>query len=85
MNLRRWTEPTRPICPYALKSGDRACAIQCVHCFQEGQNEKGEKIYGCRYADETALNVWKLKREAEAMEPNTKIGQIERPKGGVNG
>lgn len=68
MNLKRWTEPTRPICPYALKSGDRACNLICVHCFKDGQNDKGETLFGCFMADATALNVWKLQRELVAKE-----------------
>lgn len=63
MNLKRWTERTRPICPLNLKSGDKACYVQCVHSIQDGESENGDKIFGCVMADEMAYRLERFRRE----------------------
>lgn len=76
MNFKRWTEQTKPICPYALKSGDKCCYTQCVHSFEDGINKNGEKLHGCKMADETVLTVWKLKREMEESQVKVKERKV---------
>jgi len=63
--FRRWAEQMRPICPMNLLTGSKSCYNQCLYCFKDGNDDKGDQLFGCRMSDELDL---RLANHIEAQE-----------------